>query len=62
MGSFDDQAAISAICKKYGLWHHVDACWGGYLAFSNKNKYLFDGVEKADSISINPHKGLGVPL
>ena len=62
MGSFDDQVAINNICKKYGLWHHIDACWGGYLAFSKKNKHLFEGVEKVDSISLNPHKGLGVPL
>mmetsp|Transcript_18073 Transcript_18073/g.30841 ORF Transcript_18073/g.30841 Transcript_18073/m.30841 type:complete len:469 (+) Transcript_18073:27-1433(+) len=62
MGGFDDQNAISAICKKYGVWHHIDACWGGYLVFSNKLKTtLFAGAEKADSISINPHKGLSVP-
>ena len=61
MGSFDDHHAINAICRKYGLWHHVDACWGGFLAFSEKNRHLFDGSEKADSLSVNPHKGMGVP-
>jgi len=34
MGSFDDHHALSAICKKYGMWHHVDACWGGFLVLS----------------------------
>jgi len=63
MGSYDDHHAISAICKKYGMWHHVDGCWGGFLVFADKHKDkgLFDGVEKADSISLNAHKGWGVP-
>jgi len=63
MGSYDDHKAISAICKKYGLWHHVDGCWGGFLAFAEKHrdKGLFDGAELADSISLNAHKGWGVP-
>ena len=62
MGSFDDNNKLSEIAKKYGMWHHVDACWGGFLAFSEKHgKKLFDGIEKVDSISINAHKGFGVP-
>ena len=36
LGTFDNYEKISEICKKYGLWNHVDACWGGYLAFSDK--------------------------
>jgi glutamate/tyrosine decarboxylase-like PLP-dependent enzyme len=61
MGSFDDQNAMNFICKKYGLWHHIDGCWGGFLAFSDKHKHLFSGIENADSVTFNPHKGLGVP-
>jgi len=61
LGSYDDQFAFSEICKKYGLWHHVDACWGGFMALSQKHKHLLQGVEVADSLSFNPHKGLGVP-
>ena len=62
MGSFDNHHRISEIAKKYGMWHHVDGCWGGYLVFSKKHgPRLFDGVEKADSISLNAHKGFGVP-
>lgn len=64
LGSFDDNNAINAICKKYGMWHHVDACWGGFLIFADadKKKDLFAGIEKVDSIAFNPHKGMGVPL
>ena len=62
MGGFDDMNKINEICRKYGLWHHVDACWGGFLVFSQEcKKTLFAGIEKVDSIVINPHKGLGVP-
>lgn len=34
MGGFDDINKTNEIAKKYGLWHHVDACWGGYLVYS----------------------------
>ena len=63
MGAFDDLTAIGQICKRYGLWFHVDACWGGFLIFSSPEyqKDRFKGVELADSISFNPHKGLGMP-
>lgn len=64
MGAFDDLKAISKICKRYGLWFHVDACWGGFLIFAKNNpkgRSLLEGVEQADSISFNPHKGLGIP-
>jgi len=63
MGSYDDHRGISAVCKKYGLWHHIDGCWGGFLTFADKhrNKGLFDGSELSDSISLNAHKGWGVP-
>jgi glutamate/tyrosine decarboxylase-like PLP-dependent enzyme len=62
LGSFDDQESLNKIAKKYKLWHHIDACWGGFLAFSDKHKHLLRGAEKADSIAFNAHKGLGVPL
>ena len=61
MGSFDDQKAISEICKEHGLWHHIDACWGSILAFSDNTKYLFDGAEHADSIAVNTHKAFRAP-
>lgn len=63
MGAFDDLEAIGEICKRYKLWFHVDACWGGSLIFASpENKgNKFNGIENADSISFNPHKGLGVP-
>ncbi|KAF7596416.1 hypothetical protein BBP40_001723 [Aspergillus hancockii] len=62
MGSFDPFDEISAICKKYNLWFHVDGSWGGSFAFSKRQRQKLAGTEKADSIAINPHKMLGVPV
>lgn len=63
MGSFDDIKAIAKICKRYNLWLHVDACWGGFLVFASpeNQKGRFEGMEEVDSLSFNAHKGLGVP-
>ena len=61
LGSFDDHYAINEVCQKYDLWHHVDACWGGFLALSKKHRHLLQGLELVNSMSFNPHKGLGVP-
>ncbi|CCH42533.1 Glutamate decarboxylase [Wickerhamomyces ciferrii] len=60
-GSFDPFDEISAIAKKYGIWFHIDGSWGGNVVFSEKYKHKLKGAEKADSITANPHKLLGVP-
>ncbi|PYI10177.1 group II pyridoxal-5-phosphate decarboxylase [Aspergillus sclerotiicarbonarius CBS 121057] len=62
MGSFDPFHEIAAICKKYNLWFHVDGSWGGSFIFSAEQRSKLSGAEKADSIAINPHKMLGVPV
>ncbi|KAJ0424204.1 hypothetical protein BJY00DRAFT_299349 [Aspergillus carlsbadensis] len=62
MGSFDPFGQVSAICKKYNLWLHVDGSWGGSFAFSQRQRHKLAGAEKANSIAINPHKMLGVPV
>lgn len=61
MGSFDDFHKIADIAEKYGMWFHVDACWGGFLRWSKEGDKLFDGAERSDSFAFNPHKGWGVP-
>lgn len=62
LGSFDPFEAIAEVCRKYGLWFHVDGSWGGALVFSEKQKHKLKGVEKADSIAFCAHKMLNVPL
>ncbi|KAL2866963.1 uncharacterized protein BJX67DRAFT_372153 [Aspergillus lucknowensis] len=62
MGSFDPFEEISAICEKYNLWFHIDGSWGGSFAFSQCQRHKLAGAERANSIAINPHKMLGVPV
>jgi glutamate/tyrosine decarboxylase-like PLP-dependent enzyme len=62
MGSFDPFEDIAAICRRYNLWLHIDGSWGGSFAFSQRQRRKLAGAEKANSIAINPHKMLGVPV
>ncbi|KAK4862123.1 hypothetical protein LT330_003261 [Penicillium expansum] len=62
LGSFDPFNEIAAICQKYNMWFHVDGSWGGSFVFSERQKHKLAGAEKANSIAINPHKMLGVPV
>ncbi|POS83414.1 hypothetical protein EPUL_003454, partial [Erysiphe pulchra] len=62
LGSYDPFVEISAICKQNNLWMHVDASWGGPVAFSEKYKNKLTGVHLADSLAVNPHKMMGVPV
>lgn len=59
--SIDNIEALYDICEKNNIWLHVDATHGGNLLFSDEYKSNFlRGIEKADSITIDPHKGLFV--
>lgn len=60
-GSFDPFDEISVVAKEHNIWFHIDGSWGGNVAFSEKYKYKLKGSEKANSITANPHKLLGVP-
>lgn len=62
LGAFDPIETVSLICDKYNLWLHVDAAWGGGALVSNKYKHLLNGIEKADSVTWNPHKLMGALL
>ncbi|KAJ5266494.1 hypothetical protein N7478_009302 [Penicillium angulare] len=62
MGSFDPFNEIATICQRYNLWFHIDGSWGGSFVFSPRQKHKLAGSEKANSIAINPHKMLGVPV
>ena len=62
LGAFDDIRAISAVCKQYKLWLHIDGAYCGGVIFSRKYKHLVDGIELSDSFSVNGHKMLGTPL
>jgi glutamate/tyrosine decarboxylase-like PLP-dependent enzyme len=60
-GIIDDLLGIAEVCKKENLWFHVDAAYGGGALVANSVRHLFDGIEKADSITIDPHKWMFSP-
>ena len=61
-GSVDPLMLLGKIANKYNLWYMIDAAYGGPAVRSKNKKNLFKGIEKADSILVNPHKWLYVPF
>lgn len=61
-GAIDDIKAIAAICRRNQLWMHVDGCIGALLKIAPANKSKVDGLELADSLSLDPHKWLHAPF
>ncbi len=61
-GAFDPIAELAEVAARHDLWLHVDACYGGSALFSRRHRHLLEGIERADSVSWNPHKMMGVPL
>ena len=60
-GIIDDLTGIAKICEEEELWYHIDAAYGGGALVSKKVRHRFKGIEKADSITIDPHKWLFSP-
>jgi aromatic-L-amino-acid decarboxylase len=56
--ALDPVRQIGEICAEHGIWYHVDAAHAGTAAICPEYRYLQDGVELADSYSVNPHKWL----
>ncbi|MGB1309502.1 MAG: pyridoxal phosphate-dependent decarboxylase family protein, partial [Oceanihabitans sp.] len=60
-GSVDPLNEIAKICKTEKLWFHIDGAYGGAAVLSKKGSQLLKGIEKADSLAIDPHKWLYQP-
>ena len=60
-GQIDDLAGLAEICRREGLWFHVDAAYGGAALAAPSVRHLFQGIELADSVTIDPHKWLFSP-
>jgi len=58
----DPVAAIADVCEAEGVWLHVDAAYGGAAATLPELRPIMDGCERADSLVVNPHKWLFVPI
>ena len=61
-GAVDDINSIADICEKRRLWLHVDGAYGAAAVLSNKHRDLVSGIERADSVTVDPHKWLAQPF
>jgi len=60
--SVDPLAAIADIAERHNLWLHVDAAYAGVAAILPEYRWIFDGLERAHSLVVNPHKWLFAPM
>jgi aromatic-L-amino-acid decarboxylase len=61
-GTLDPLTAVARCARRHGAFLHVDAAYGGALLFSRKHRRRLAGLERADTITIDPHKGLFQPF
>ena len=61
-GVIDPLEKLAAIARESNCWFHVDAAYGGPLAFSSQHKSKLDGIEHGDSVTFDPHKWMFVPF
>ena len=62
LGAFDPLEDIAAVCRRHGLWFHVDGAWGGPALFSRRHRNLLAGCRLADSFTWDAHKLMGTTL
>ncbi|HEX9775001.1 MAG TPA: aminotransferase class I/II-fold pyridoxal phosphate-dependent enzyme [Actinomycetota bacterium] len=60
-GSIDPLRPIRALTRDEGMWMHADAAYGGFFQLTERGRRAFDGIAEADSITLDPHKGLFLP-
>lgn len=61
-GHVDPLDELADVAKELGCWFHVDAAWGGATLFSERYRHKLSGIEKADSITLDAHKQMYVPM
>ena len=61
-GNIDPLRDIAEVCAESDCHFHVDAAWGGATLMSNNHRHLLDGIELADSVTIDAHKQLYIPM
>jgi len=61
LGAVDPLNKIGDIANRHNIWFHVDAAYGGFFLLTDHGKEVMSGIEKSDSATIDPHKGLFLP-
>jgi aromatic-L-amino-acid decarboxylase len=60
-GAVDPLADLADIAAREGLWLHVDGAYGGFFVLTERGRRALAGIERADSITLDPHKGMFLP-
>ena len=60
-GGIDPIEELDKHCKEHGLWHHIDAAYGGFFLMLEQFSYLKKTIAQVDSMTVDPHKGLFLP-
>jgi glutamate/tyrosine decarboxylase-like PLP-dependent enzyme len=61
-GAIDPFPEIAECCSTHDLWFHIDAAYGGFAALTSEGRELLVGMERADSLTLDPHKWLYCPM
>lgn len=61
-GAVDPLGEILQVCREEGVWLHIDGAYGGFGLLDPEVAGLFEGLAEADSVAVDPHKWLAVPL
>lgn len=61
-GAVDPLEEVARFARDEGLWHHSDAAYGGFFRMTGRGREVLAGLEAADSIVLDPHKGLFLPF
>lgn len=60
-GAVDDLARLADLAEELGLWFHIDGAYGGFFVLTDRGRDRLRGLSRADSITLDPHKGLFLP-
>ena len=61
-GAVDDLPALAAVCRARGAWLHVDGAYGAFAVLTERGRAALEGIELADSVTLDPHKWLAMPF
>lgn len=60
-GAVDPLEAVAEVAAEHDLWMHVDGAYGGFFILTERGRERFRGIERADSVTLDPHKGMFLP-